>query len=105
VFAPIASASDETAMIVNPRLLRSTRAANTRSNPIPGMRTRLYPKMCGAVRRRAPAGAGERPPSADQRADFAARRVRMSCSIGHRLVFEDRLEFPWVVLGAALHRA
>ena len=29
MFAPIASASDETAMIVNPRLLRSTRAANT----------------------------------------------------------------------------
>jgi hypothetical protein len=37
VFAPIASASDETAMIVNPRLLRSTRAANTKSNQIPSM--------------------------------------------------------------------
>jgi hypothetical protein len=37
VFAPIASASDETAMIVNPRLLRSTRAANTKSDQIPSM--------------------------------------------------------------------
>src|SRR3954468_21161810 len=37
VFAPIASASDETAMIVKPRLLRSTRAANTKSDQSPSM--------------------------------------------------------------------
>ena len=37
VFAPIANASDDAAMIVNPRLLRSTRAANTQSDQSPSM--------------------------------------------------------------------
>jgi hypothetical protein len=63
---------------------------------------RLYPKDCpdesaGRCWRAAA--------SADPRANFTARRVRMSCSVGHRLVFEDRLEFRWVVLNAALKRA
>src|SRR3954468_12228621 len=44
VFAPIPSASDEAAMIVNPRLLRSTRAATTRSDQIPSMEGHFTPQ-------------------------------------------------------------
>src|SRR3954471_2824513 len=58
VFAPIASASDETAMIVNPRLLRSIRAANTRSDPIPSMErdfTRKCVELSGGEHRQAQA--------------------------------------------------